>query len=55
MIITYRGKSVAILTPLGAAQLKGLNPVGFGMWRDHRDMRSVDKWLKHARAPRHER
>ena len=53
VIITYRGRSVAALVPLVAAQRTGLNPVGFGMWRDRRDMRSVEKWLKTLRAPRH--
>lgn len=53
VIITYRGRSIAILAPLDAAQRKGLNPIGFGMWRDRTDMRSVEKWLKTLRAPRH--
>jgi len=51
--ITYRGRPIAALVPLDASRHQTLDPVGFGMWRQRKDMRSVDRWLRYARAPRH--
>ena len=53
IVITYQGRSVAILSPIEAARRESFNPVGFGMWRSRRDMRSVDRWSQTLRAPRH--
>ena len=53
--ITYRGKSVAILTPVVKAQREGLTPIGFGMWQGRKELRSVEKWLKDLRKPRYPR
>lgn len=53
VVITYRGKSIAVLAPLEKAQRKNLYPAGFGMWRDRKDMRSVEKWLSKLRRPRY--
>ena len=53
VVITYRGKSVAVLTPVKKAQRKTLHPAGFGMWRGRKDMRSVEKWLSKLRRPRY--
>jgi prevent-host-death family protein len=55
VLITYRGKSVAVLAPVEKVERKGLNPIGFGMWRDRKEMRSVEKWLKNLREPRYKR
>jgi prevent-host-death family protein len=55
IIITYRGNSIAILVPMAKAERKGLNPIGFGMWQDRKEMRNVEKWLKNLRAPRYKR
>ena len=55
VVITYRGKSVAVLAPVKNTKRKGLNPVGFGMWQDRKDMWSVEKWLKSLRKPRYKR
>jgi prevent-host-death family protein len=55
VLITYRGRRIAVLTPLGRASKTGLNPVGFGMWRGRADLRSVGHWLRTLRAPRHRR
>ena len=55
VVITYRGKSIAVLTPVKKAQRKTLNLAGFGIWRDRRDMRSVEKWLSKLRRPRYTR
>lgn len=55
VIITYRGKSVALLTPMEKANRKGLSPIGFGIWRDRKEVRSVEKWLRNLRQPRYKR
>jgi|SoiMetStandDraft_2_1073263.scaffolds.fasta_scaffold08140_3 prevent-host-death family protein len=52
VVITYRGKSIALLTPVKKAERKTLHAAGFGMWRDRKDMRSVEKWLRKRRRPR---
>jgi len=43
VVITYRGKEIAVLAPL---------PIAFGMWRRRRDMRDVKRWLDSRRASR---
>jgi prevent-host-death family protein len=53
VVITYRGKSIAVLTPVKKAERKTLHLAGFGMWRDRKDMRSVEKWLSKFRRPRY--
>lgn len=55
VIITYRAKSVALLTPIEKVNRSGLNPIGFGIWQDRKDVRSVEKWLRNLRQPRHKR
>ena len=55
VVITYRGKSIAVLAPMEKAERKGLNPVGFGTWRDRKELRSVEKWLRDLRQPRYKR
>lgn len=55
VVITYRGKSVAVLAPLEKAERKGLNPIGFGIWQDRKKMRRVEKWLRDLRQPRYKR
>ena len=55
VVITYRGKSIAVLAPVEKAERKGLNPVGFGTWQDRKDLRSVEKWLRDLRQPRYKR
>jgi prevent-host-death family protein len=56
VIITYRGKRIAVLAPLDriAHRIahKELTPTAFGMWRRRRDMRDVSRWLDSRRAPR---
>ena len=53
IIITYRGRSIAVLAPVEKARPGGLSPAGFGMWRGRRDLRSVERWLKDLRRPRY--
>ena len=55
VVITYRGRSIAVLAPMERAKRRGFKPVGFGMWRGRRDMRSVGRWLSDARALRYDR
>jgi prevent-host-death family protein len=52
VVITYRGKRIAVLAPLNRIVHKELTPVAFGMWRRRRDMRDVTRWLDSRRAPR---
>jgi len=52
IVITYRGKSVAILSPVDKRVRRQLTCAGFGMWRGRRDVRSVEQWLKVVRSPR---
>ena len=55
VFITYRGKSIAVLAPVEKTERKGLNPIGFGMWQDRKEVRGVEKWLKNLRKPRYKR
>ena len=55
VVITYRGKSVAVLAPVHHRKRKGLVPVGFGMWRERRAMQDVERWVNKLRAPRRAR
>lgn len=52
VVITYRGKRIAVLAPLDRIAHKELTPTAFGMWRQRRDMRDVSRWLDRRRAPR---
>ena len=54
-LITYRKKSIAVLAPVEKTERKGLNPIGFGMWQDRKEVGSVEKWLKNLRKPRYKR
>jgi prevent-host-death family protein len=55
VLITHRGKPVAILAPLPKREHRKLDPIGFGIWRSRKDMRSVGRWLSKARAARYRR
>ena len=52
VIITYRGKRIAVLAPLDRIAHKELKPIAFGMWRRRRDMRDVTRWVDSQRMPR---
>ena len=52
VVITYRGKSIAVLAPLDRIVHKKLALIAFGMWRRRRDMRDVKRWMDRGRAPR---
>jgi prevent-host-death family protein len=55
VVITHRGKAVAVLAPLRRPTPKALVPVGFGMWRARRELQDVERWVNESRAPRHAR
>lgn len=50
--ITFRGKSIAVLTPIDAKRPKALKATGFGIWKDRKDNRNVEQWLSKLRQPR---
>jgi prevent-host-death family protein len=52
VVITYRGKQIAVLAPLDRKVRKELTPTAFGMWRRRRDLRDVKRWLDRQRASR---
>lgn len=49
--ITLRGKSIAILKPL-LMEERQFNPVGFGMWKDRKDMKNAAEWVAERRKER---
>lgn len=55
ILITYRGKSIALLVPASRVDEKPLNPIGFGLWRNRRELRDVEEWLTGLRKPRFKR
>jgi prevent-host-death family protein len=59
VVITYRGKRIAVLAPLDRSAHrvthKDLTSTGFGMWKGRRDLRDVSRWLHTRRAPRYPR
>ena len=52
VVITYRGKRIAVLAPLDRIAHKELTPIAFGKWRRRRDMREVRQWLDNRRGSR---
>ena len=51
VIITKRGKSIAVVRPIENLQ-KEFSPVGFGIWKDRKDLSDVGEWLKERRKER---
>jgi len=51
VIITKRGKSVAVLMPLNKRS-GDLKPTGFGMWKDRKDLDDVSIWIDNLRKER---
>jgi prevent-host-death family protein len=52
VVITYRGRRIAVLAPLERAGARELKPIAFGMWRRRGDMRDVTQWLDRRRRLR---
>lgn len=44
VVITMRGKSIAVIKPMSGIE-KPFSPVGFGMWKDRREMTDVKKTI----------
>lgn len=55
VVITKRGKSIAILKPFGENSRKEFSPVGFGLWKTRKDMKSVSGWVEERRKERFQR
>jgi len=53
VIITYRGKPCAKLAPLNEADKKEsqTDPL-FGIWKDHKPIKDVDKYVRNLRKGR---
>ncbi|OHB69039.1 MAG: hypothetical protein A2W23_02430 [Planctomycetes bacterium RBG_16_43_13] len=49
--ITLRGKSVAVIKPL-LKEEREFNPVGFGMWKERKDIKNVAEWVAERRKER---
>ncbi len=54
VIITMRGKSIAMLRPL-KKQENRFNSIGFGLWKDRKDLRNVNEWIDEKRRPRYQK
>ncbi len=52
--ITMRGKSIAVMKPVRDAE-RPFNFVGFGMWKDRKEIKDVKKWLNERRNERYQR
>jgi prevent-host-death family protein len=55
VVITKRGKSVAILKPFAEKGRKEFSPVGFGLWKDRNDLEGVTAWVTKQRRERFQR
>ncbi|MEW5746213.1 MAG: type II toxin-antitoxin system prevent-host-death family antitoxin [Nitrospirota bacterium] len=54
VVITMRGEPVATLKPFKKNEKK-FNPVGFGMWKDRKDLKDAAQWLNERRKERFQR
>lgn len=54
VIITMRGKSIAVLKPFKKTEREFI-PVGFGIWKDRKDLKDVIKWVDERRKERFQR
>ena len=50
--ITTRGKPIAIMKPLRDAD-RPFNLVGYGMWKDRKEIKEVNSWLDERRSKRY--
>lgn len=54
VVITFRGKSVAVIKPL-KKHTPEFVPIGFGMWKDRKEMKKVDAWINERRKERYKK
>lgn len=55
IVITKRGKSIAILKPFVVKSEKEFSPVGFGLWKTRKDLKDVTGWVEKQREERFQR
>jgi prevent-host-death family protein len=55
VLITKRGKSIAILKPFLEKSKKEFSSVGFGLWKYRKDMKEVAGWVEKQREERFQR
>jgi prevent-host-death family protein len=51
VMVTLRGKPVAILKPL-SNERRVFKRIGFGIWKDRKDMRNPRLWVSEKRSER---
>lgn len=54
VIITMRGESIAVVMPFKKIE-RQFTPVGFGMWKDRKDLKNVKEWVDERRRARFQR
>ena len=54
VVITLRGESVAVMKSVKSVEKK-FSPVGFGIWKDRKDIQDVTRWLEERRKVRYRR
>ena len=52
VMITLRGKPTAILSPIDEKKKHSGERIGFGLWRNRKDMKDPGKWLDEKRQER---
>jgi len=52
ILISYRGKEIAVLKPVDKKAGKEFNSVGFGMWKERQELKDIDKWVEERRGLR---
>jgi prevent-host-death family protein len=55
VVITKRGKSVAVLKPFEEKAKKEFSPVGFGLWKTRKELKDVCAWVGKRREERFQR
>lgn len=54
VFITLRGKSVAVLKPVGK-KAREFIPIGFGIWKKRKEIKNVKKWIDERREIRYQK
>ena len=52
VVITYRGKPCAKLVPYQNEGKKNKEDELFGIWKDHKDIQNIDKYVRNLRKGR---
>ena len=55
VVITRRGKSIAVLKPVAGSTKTEFSPIGFGLWKNRRDLKDVSGWIENRRKERFQR